>query len=123
MHGVAGERLFDLPEQITRVFDRDLVHAGLATIDKEGKIHKKDLHGRTLDVHCLRHTFITMLAKSGVSLQVAQKAARHSGPIAHLQHLHPYQMSDVADAINTLPALSAHVGEETDVSCRFQSVT
>lgn len=116
MQGVAGKRLFDLPEQITRVFDRDLVHAGLATVDKEGKIEKKDVHGRTLDVHCLRHTFITMLAKSGVSLQVAQKAARHSDPSLTSNIYTHIQLADVSDAINTLPALPAQVGEKDAVS-------
>lgn len=70
--GVADKPLFDLPKQMTRVVDKELAFGG---------IPKHDNSGRVLDMHCLRHTFITMLAKSGVSLQLAQKAARHSSPL------------------------------------------
>ncbi len=114
--GVAHESLFDLPEQITRVFDRDLVYAGLATVDEDNNLVKKDAHDRTLDVHCLRHTFITMLAKSGVPLQVAQKAARHSDPSLTSNIYTHIQLGDIADAVNTLPRLSGQVGEITAVS-------
>jgi integrase len=32
------------------------------------------------DFHCLRHTYITMLVKSGASVKVCQELARHSDP-------------------------------------------
>ena len=36
--------------------------------------------GRVVDFHALRHTFGTLLAKAGVSMQVSQPAMRHSTP-------------------------------------------
>ncbi len=63
--------LFDLPKKMTRIFDRDLEAAGFA---------KKDAHGRSVDVHSLRHTFATMLARAGVSLQQAQALMRYFDP-------------------------------------------
>lgn len=41
-------------------------------------IEQKDSAGRIADFHTLRHTFVTMLARSGVHPNVAQKLARHS---------------------------------------------
>ena len=38
----------------------------------------KDADGRCADFHCLRHTFITALAGSGVTPKTAQTLARHS---------------------------------------------
>jgi hypothetical protein len=32
------------------------------------------------DFHCLRHTYITMLVKSGANVKVCQELARHSDP-------------------------------------------
>ncbi len=57
--------------------------AGLAravTDAQTGKtrIDKTYADGRTLDVHCLRHTFATLLSKSGVVPRMAQELMRHS---------------------------------------------
>ncbi|MCC6680476.1 MAG: tyrosine-type recombinase/integrase [Phycisphaeraceae bacterium] len=73
--------LFDIPKDLIRVFDRDLVAAGLARAewrDGKWKIHKADEDERTLDIHCLRHTFGTYLSRAGVSPRTAQAAMRHS---------------------------------------------
>jgi integrase len=45
----------------------DLKAAGVASAD-------------LFDFHCLRHTFITMVVKSGASVKVCQELARHSDP-------------------------------------------
>jgi len=37
-----------------------------------------EVQGRTIDIHALRHTFITWLAAAGVPMRVAQHLARHS---------------------------------------------
>ena len=46
----------------------------------EAKIAEKDERGRVFDFHSFRVQFITRLAQAGVSLQTAQKLARHSTP-------------------------------------------
>ena len=66
-----GTLVFDVPNGLVRIFDRDLKLAG---------IPKRDDRGRTLDVHALRTTFGTLLSKGGVSLRTAQAAMRHSDP-------------------------------------------
>ena len=68
-----------MPSDFKRVFDGDLVAAG---------IPKTDAQGRTLDIHCLRHTFATLLARNGVSPATAQKLMRH-GPSASLRAVSP----------------------------------
>ncbi len=90
-------RLFDMPEKGVREFNKDLAFAGIL---------KHDARGRTLDLHCLRHTFCTWLAQSGVSLQVAQRLMRHSDPkltTAHYTHL---GLLDLGAAVEKLPYLS-----------------
>src|SRR5262249_16683472 len=62
-------KLFDVPDKLCKIMDRDLKAAG---------IPKKDDRGRTLDVHALRHTFGTMMSQAGISPRVAQAAMRHS---------------------------------------------
>lgn len=62
--------LFDIDwRNLLRTFNLDLAAAGIA---------KRDAQGRTVDVHSLRHTFATLLARNGVSPGVAQKLMRHS---------------------------------------------
>jgi integrase len=41
-------------------------------------IPHRDRQGRVLDFHCLRHTFLTHMANSGLHPKVAQLLARHS---------------------------------------------
>ena len=72
------EPLFDMDwRNLLRTFNLDLAAAG---------IPKCDAQGRTLDVHSLRHTFATLLARNGVSPGVAQKLMGHS-PSASLRAL------------------------------------
>ena len=65
----ADTRLFNVPEKLVKILNRDLEAAG---------IPKRDEWGRTVDVHSLRHTFGTWLSTSGVSPRVAMEAMRHS---------------------------------------------
>ncbi len=92
----AGEFVFDVPSNFTRVFDADLAAAG---------IPKTDRQGRTLDVHCLRHTFATLLARSGVSPSVAQKLMRHSDIRLTMNIYTHLDLSDTAGAVAALPAV------------------
>lgn len=68
--------VFNVPRDLVRILDRDLVAAGIAKRikgeDGKWKIDKRDSRGKTLDVHALRHTTATFLAKSGVAPRTAQ---------------------------------------------------
>lgn len=65
----ADDPLFVLPDKPNRMFIHDLAAAGVAL---------KDDHGRVLDLHALRHTFITEMVRQGFPPKTAQQLARHS---------------------------------------------
>ena len=104
-------------EGLIRIFDRDLVFAGLARIEKrDGKevVVKTDDRGRTIDVHALRHTFGTQGSKVGVPLRTAQAAMRHSDPSLTANVYTDPKLLDVAGAVASLPYLPLrHTSEPT----------
>ena len=81
---------------LLRTFNLDLAAAG---------IPKRDAQGRTVDVHCLRHTFATLLARNGVSPSVAQKLMRHSDIRLTMNTYTHLDLADTADAVAALPAI------------------
>jgi len=90
----------DMPT--VKVLDRDLKAAGIPKLD--GK-------GHSLDLHSLRHTFATMLGRSGASLQVAQTAMRHSDPkLTAITYTH-LGLMDVQSALDSLPSIPLHEAE------------
>ncbi len=104
----SDQPLFEVPEGLIRIFDRDLVFAGLARIEKRGGkevVVKTDERGRTIDVHALRHTFGTHLSKAGVPLRTAQAAMRHSDPSLTANVYTDPKLLDVAGAVASLPDL------------------
>ncbi len=105
-----GMTLFNVPQGLVRIFDRDLVAAGLAheVVDPQtGKkrIDKTDADGRTLDVHCLRHTFATLLSKAGVVPRMAQELMRHSDIRLTMNVYTHLQLVDTASAVELLPRI------------------
>ena len=94
--------LFSVPGEMIRCFDADLVFAGIA---------KADASGRTLDVHSLRHTLATRLARSGVPLQAAQRVLRHSTPTLTAS---VYTLLDTGDVAAAVRNAAFHPDGETD---------
>jgi len=95
--------LFNVPDALGRILDRDLKVAG---------IPKRDQRGRTVDVHALRHTFATHLSKGGVPLRTAQAAMRHSDPkLTAVVYTDP-ALLDVRGALDALPRLPLERPEE-----------
>ncbi|HHH76429.1 MAG TPA: site-specific integrase [Phycisphaerae bacterium] len=88
-------------------FNLDLAAAG---------IEKTDSRGRTLDIHALRHTFGTMLARSGVSPRTAQELMRHSDIRLTTNIYQHLELIDTANAIEMLPDL-----EETPMATAMMS--
>ncbi|HUU21291.1 MAG TPA: tyrosine-type recombinase/integrase [Phycisphaerae bacterium] len=87
--------LFDIDwRNLLRTFNLDLAAAGIA---------KKDFQGRTVDVHSLRHTFATLLARNGVSPGVAQKLMRHSDIRLTMDTYTHLDLADTASAVAALP--------------------
>jgi len=97
-------RLFPHPPSI-RVFDKDLLAAGLADLNDAGAINKTDHRGRVIDIHALRHTFATHLTMVGVPPRVAQAALRHSRIELTMSLYTDPVLLDINDAISRLPEL------------------
>jgi len=87
--------LFDRMPTI-RTFDLDLGAAGIA---------KTDAEGRTVDVHCLRHTFATMLSQAGVAPRRAQELMRHSDIRLTMSTYTHLELADTAGAVEALPEI------------------
>jgi site-specific recombinase XerD len=101
----------------SKMMKLDLEHARKAWIEeakndrKERKrreesdfLEYQDEQGMYADFHANRHTFITNLAKSGVSPKVAQTMARHSDINLTMSVYSHVKMEDQAAAIAVLPA-------------------
>jgi integrase len=88
--------VFDVPDKLSKILNRDLKAAGIA---------KRDERGRVLDVHALRHTFGTLLSKGGVSPRTAQAAMRHSKIDLTMNVYTDPRLMDVAGALDALPTL------------------
>ena len=100
-------RLFPMPDDMIRVFDRDLAAASIA---------KHDERGRVVDLHALRHTFGTHLARVGVSPRVAMAAMRHSSIELTMTVYADPALLDVAGAVESLPAFTGKGKQATAVS-------
>ena len=100
-----SEMLFTgIAEKMTKVFDRDLKFAG---------IPKRDGRGRTVDVHALRHTFATSLARAKVPVQIAQKLLRHATPAMTLNIYTHCELADFNSAVESLPSILPEKQKET----------
>jgi integrase len=62
----------------------------------------RDAEGRYADFHCLRHTFITMVGKLGLSPREHQDLARHATYNQTSRYSHS-RMYDLAEAVQRLP--------------------
>ncbi len=114
----ADTPLFDVPDKLVRILDRDLVAAGIVRrvkgADGKVRIDKRDERGRTVDVHALRHTFGTLLSKGGVSPRTAQAAMRHSDVNLTMNTYTDPKLLDVAGAMQALPSLPLSVQDGQD---------
>ncbi len=61
----------DVPDNLLKIFDRDLQFAGISKLDDQG---------RALELHALRMSLGTNLLMKGVPLLNVQKIMRHSPP-------------------------------------------
>jgi len=87
--------LFQLDWQnLLRTLNRDLAAAGIPKVDAQG---------RTVDVHAMRHTFATLMARSGVMPATAQKLMRHSDIRLTMNIYTHLDLADTAGAVAALP--------------------
>lgn len=76
-----------------RLFNRVLKRAGISRLDAEG---------RKLDIHCLRHTFGSRLARNGVGLVQVQRLMGHSDPKLTAQVYTHLDVEDLRQAVETV---------------------
>jgi integrase len=85
-----------------RVLRRLLERAGIERVDADG---------RKIDVHSLRHTFASRLARSNVSLFQAQKLLGHSDPKLTSRAYAHVDAEDLRPAIDALPEMGREPAE------------
>ncbi len=66
-----------------------------------------DDEGRVIDLHALRTTLGTKLARAGVAPQIAQRLMRHSDYKTTLRHYTVLGLTDTAGAIQSIPLIEA----------------
>ena len=113
-----GRPVFKVPDKTSVMLRRDLEAAGIPRETREGVV----------DFHALRHTYITRLVRSGVSVKIAQELARHSDPKLTLGVYARAALEEKAEAVARVPleapsnrcahgcALSAHLVANSDTS-------
>jgi len=86
-------RVFTVPTDLVRILKRDLEAAGI--------------DGTGVDVHALRHTTATFLAKAGVAPRTAQEIMRHSDIRLTLGTYTDPRALNVRSALDALPSFKA----------------
>jgi integrase len=112
----AMDPVFEVPRWITEQIRKDASHAGLLHVDE---------HGRRLDFHSLRATAATMMARSGVPLQLARRLMRHSSPAMTARHYEKLVAEDLRVGAEQMAAElgKALAAPVTATDRRGQSVT
>ena len=87
------------PTAVTnRTRQRDFERACIPLVDEDGRV---------ADLHALRMTLGTQLARTGVAPQVAQRLLRHSTYSTTLKHYTSLSLMDDAAALERLPAVGS----------------
>ena len=85
-----------------RILDRLLDRAGIAKVDTEG---------RKLDIHALRTTCASRMARRGVPLAITQRWLGHSDPNLTAQHYTDLGVEDLRAAVERTPDLRHGAGD------------
>ena len=101
----AGDYIFLAPKGGPWLENRWWARKRLLDVLEEAGIPAVDERGHKIDIHALRHTFASRLARNGVGLAHAQKLLGHSDPkltAAIYTHL---DTEDLRAAVESLPPL------------------
>jgi integrase len=96
------DRVFDVPADLIKRFNADCKRAG---------IPKRDDRDRSVDIHSLRMTFNTWLAKAGVAPRIAQELMRHSDIELTTQVYTDPALFDLVTAVEALPPIAKVVAK------------
>lgn len=84
--------IFQLPDKPVGMLNADLKAAGIATKTAAGVV----------DIHALRHTFVSRLDQTGATTKGAQDLARHSDPRLTFGVYAHTQLADLAGTVDRL---------------------
>ena len=84
----------NLPQRTGLMLAIDLKRCGIAPVDESGRV---------VDLHSLRHGYITSLAKAGTPIKTLQTLARHSDPRLTLNTYTHATLFDTGRAVESLP--------------------
>jgi integrase/recombinase XerC len=90
-------RALSLPSKTSEMLQADLAQAGIEYKTDQGYA----------DFHSLRHTFGTILAKSGAAPQIAQKLMRHSDPRLTQNYYTHLLVDDLRSATDKIPVFDS----------------
>ena len=76
----------------------------------------RDQEGNVADFHALRHSYITLLSRSGASPKVAQELARHSDIRLTMNVYTHAGLYDLAGAVDALPSLLSPCGRPEQIT-------
>ncbi len=88
---------FKLPDRPVKLLKRDLAAAGIPYVDDANKF---------ADLHSLRHSFISNLARAQVHPNIAKELARHSTITLTMDRYTHCRLEDQQEAIERLPSIS-----------------
>ena len=103
---IASDHIFLTPKGAPWVENRHNALKRLLDVLERAGIPRVDERGEKIDIHALRHTFASRLARNGVGLAQAQKLLGHSDPkltAAIYTHL---DTEDLRAAVECLPPVS-----------------
>jgi len=100
-----SEKVFDIPSDLIRRFHGDCKRAGIA---------RRDGRGRQVDLHALRTTFGTNLARAGVPPKAAQLLMRHSDIRLTMGVYTDPALFDLQGAVESIPAVAAALPRPLD---------
>ena len=86
-------RVFNLPDKPQKMLYRDLERAGIEHETASGVI----------DLHSLRHTFVSNVVATGATVKTAQELARHSTPVLTFGVYAHARLADIASTVENLP--------------------
>ncbi len=96
-----------LPPKTGRMIATDLRAAGIEPVDSSG---------RRVDLHALRHSYISILSRAGVPAKTLQTLARHSTPTLTLNVYSHISIFDTSAALVALPDLASVAGSSSVVA-------
>jgi site-specific recombinase XerD len=115
----ADTKLFRLPHNTSKMFQRDLAAARSAWIDdakadderqrreQSDFLSYANAAGEVADFHAQRHTYISGIVAGGASVKTCQELARHSTPVLTIGRYSHTRLHDLQGALDALPDVTA----------------